>query len=249
MKKNRIKLTESHLQKVINESVKQMLSELDWRTYANAAKERALRDGSGYNSNERVRNLDRAASKALNTKFPPKDPILANSDIKTQYDDYNGHTQTGRFPSLGQSSDFRDTFVTDLDNPDDNWERTSYNGDRTKEMSDYFSGKSKYTKGKGWNVDESIRRTITNTVKKVLKESFEDDFNTARDKHMARGGMFGMELKNQEGDWEYGNVTFDPNTNTMSCMGVSIDVDPSFSVDQNLEALYDELINNGYSSD
>ena len=43
------------------------------------------------------------------------------------------------------------------------------------------------------------------------------------------------------------DVTYDPNTNTMSCMGVSIEVDPSLSVDQNLEGLYEELMNKGFS--
>ena len=82
---------------------------------------------------------------------------------------------------------------------------------------------------------------------KNIDEAFEDDFNAARDKHIGRGGMFGMELKNSEGEWQYGDVTYDPNTNTMSCMGVTIDVDPSLSVDQNLEGLYEELMNNGFT--
>lgn len=38
MNKNRIRLTESQLHNVIKESVKQVLSELDWKTYANAGK-------------------------------------------------------------------------------------------------------------------------------------------------------------------------------------------------------------------
>lgn len=82
---------------------------------------------------------------------------------------------------------------------------------------------------------------------KNIDEAFEDDFNAARDKHIGRGGMFGMELKNSEGEWQYGDVTYDPNTNTMSCMGVSIEVDPDMSIDQNLEGLYEELMNNGFS--
>lgn len=38
MNKNKIRLTESQLHRVIRESVKQALSELDWKTYANAGK-------------------------------------------------------------------------------------------------------------------------------------------------------------------------------------------------------------------
>lgn len=87
---------------------------------------------------------------------------------------------------------------------------------------------------------------LNKMIRKCINEAFEDDFYTARDKHVSRGGMFGMELKNKDGDWEYGEVTFDPNTNQMSCMGVSIDVDTDCSVDQNLEALLDALYENGY---
>lgn len=97
--------------------------------------------------------------------------------------------------------------------------------------------------------ESELRKMISESVKRVLRESFDDDFNTARDEHLRKGGLFGMELKNPKGDWEYGEVTYNPNTNTMSCMGVSIEVDPDMSIDSNLEALYDELMNNGYYDD
>lgn len=95
--------------------------------------------------------------------------------------------------------------------------------------------------------ESELRHMISESVMRVLNEEFEDDFNAARDKHVGRGGMFGMELKNSEGEWQYGDVTYDPNTNTMSCMGVSIEVDPDMSIDQNLEGLYEELMNNGFT--
>lgn len=97
--------------------------------------------------------------------------------------------------------------------------------------------------------ESDIHRIVRNSVKRIIKESFEDDFKSTRDSFMSRkspNGMFGFEMKNQEGDWQYGDITYDPNTNTMSCMGVSIEVDPEMSVDANLEALYEELMNNGY---
>lgn len=100
--------------------------------------------------------------------------------------------------------------------------------------------------------ESELRRMISESVKRVLNEKFEDDFNAARDQYLSRkspNGMFGFEMKNSEGDWEYGDVTYDPNTNTMSCMGVSIEVDPDMSIDQNLEGLYEELMNNGFSGD
>ena len=99
--------------------------------------------------------------------------------------------------------------------------------------------------------ESDLHRIVKESVKRVLREDFETDFNTARDNFIDKrpNGMFGFEMKNGEGDWEYGDITFDPNSNTMSCMGVSIEVDPDMTVDQNLEALYDELINSGYGDE
>ena len=91
---------------------------------------------------------------------------------------------------------------------------------------------------------KNIKDIISETVRRVLNEGFEDDYNKARQNY--NKPLWGFEMKNQEGDWQYGDITYDPNTNTMSCMGVSIEVDPEMSVDANLEALYEELMNNGY---
>lgn len=92
-----------------------------------------------------------------------------------------------------------------------------------------------------------LKEMIAESVRRALKEGFEDDFNSARDNF--KGQMFGFEMKNPEGDWQYGDVTYDPKTNTMSCMGVSIEVDPDMTVDQNLEGLYEELMNQGYGQE
>lgn len=81
------------------------------------------------------------------------------------------------------------------------------------------------------------------------KKGFASDYNTAMDKKLSRGGMWGMELKNPEGEWEYGDVNFNVNNMTMSCMGATIQVDPDMTVDQNLEALYDKLMEIGYYSE
>ena len=48
MKKNRIRLSESQLHRVIKESVKNVLSELDWKTYINAAGKSAARGYLAY---------------------------------------------------------------------------------------------------------------------------------------------------------------------------------------------------------
>ena len=61
--------------------------------------------------------------------------------------------QTGRYPQLGYQGDFNDTYYTPIgDNLDDEpYERTTYDNfpmhkERHKDMSNYFSGKSKYIK-------------------------------------------------------------------------------------------------------
>lgn len=100
--------------------------------------------------------------------------------------------------------------------------------------------------------ESELRQMIAESVKRVLKEGFEDEYNATKQNYLDRkspNGMWGFEMKNQEGDWEYGDIQYDPNTQTMSCMGVSIDVDPDLTVDQNLEALHEELMNNGYGYD
>lgn len=100
--------------------------------------------------------------------------------------------------------------------------------------------------------ESQLRNIIREQVKKTLSEdSFANDFNAAREKYLNRSpnAMWGMEMKNPEGEWEYGNVTFDPNIMQMSCMGVSVQVEDGDTIDSALEALYDELINHGYTSE
>ena len=76
MKKNRIRLTESQLHKVIKESVKQVLSELDWKTYANAAekaKERWSNTFDDKKSRQKYRDMwdkfDKASEKTFNDEY------------------------------------------------------------------------------------------------------------------------------------------------------------------------------------
>ena len=40
-----------------------------------------------------------------------------------------------------------------------------------------------------------LHNIIKESVKKIIREGFEDDFNAARDNHVGRGGMFGLEMK------------------------------------------------------
>ena len=50
MKNNRIRLTESQLHNIIRKCVNEAVNELDWKTYANAAKKQAERDNEKYDN-------------------------------------------------------------------------------------------------------------------------------------------------------------------------------------------------------
>ena len=63
--KRTIKLRESDLRRMIAESVKGVINELDWKTYANAARKRAEQGASDYD----IYQLDQAANNALYDKY------------------------------------------------------------------------------------------------------------------------------------------------------------------------------------
>jgi hypothetical protein len=171
-----MKITKMQLQGIIAESTKKALNELDWKTYANAARKRAKRDKRGGGRNEKVRQLDKAASDALNKKFNMQNH---RAQIYTDYDDYSGYGQTGRYPSLGDVADYTDTFYSDFKNPDRDINRISYPSERSQEMSDYFKGNYDYTPDKGWHLKESqLRNIIKENIKKVLNEENEETFES-----------------------------------------------------------------------
>ena len=68
--KRTVRLSESRLNRLINETVKQCLTELDWRTYASAAKkaEEWRKENPNHRANQwnRVMDFDRAAMNAFN---------------------------------------------------------------------------------------------------------------------------------------------------------------------------------------
>lgn len=64
--KQRIRLTESDLHRMIKESVRQVLSELDWKTYHSAAKKTSM-------DSVRSPKFAKAAEEAFNKKYGSKD--------------------------------------------------------------------------------------------------------------------------------------------------------------------------------
>lgn len=90
MKKNVVKLNENTLRRIVAESVKNVLSEIDWKTYANAANKRRkqyrdeIKNGIDSDKWDRAQELDNAASRALSDKF--------GKNLKTWGDNWNGET-------------------------------------------------------------------------------------------------------------------------------------------------------------
>ena len=117
--------------------------------------------------------------------------------------------------------------------------------DRAKHKNSFEQGELCYKNPKLVNWKE-VANKIRECAEKSLHEDFATDYNTAVDNKLSQGGMWGFEMKNPEGDWEYGDVKFDVNSMTMTCMNVTIQVDPEMTVQQNLEALYDKLLEAGY---
>lgn len=102
--------------------------------------------------------------------------------------------------------------------------------------------------------DRMLENSIQRHLRKALREAqgdFSSSFEQGRNDFYKNKphGMFGMELKNPEGEWEYGNIDFNPNTMQLSCMGATITVDDDWTFDAALEALYDELMQQGYYSE
>lgn len=120
--------------------------------------------------------------------------------------------------------------------------------DKAKHKKSFEQGEFDYKSPKVVDWKKSANH-IRECVVKALHEDFATDYNTAVDNKLSQGGMWGFEMKNPEGDWEYGDVKFDVNSMTMTCMNVTIQVDPDMTVDQNLEALYDKLLEAGYGDE
>lgn len=167
MRKNRIKLsekehkkirvTEGDLHRIIKECVNNVLTELDWRTYANASKKRDAQiqqlgrnatDKGGNRLAHLRNNLDYAASDALTSKYAQRynngyptnnaDVYTKNGyqTVTTNNFDGNGRWSRGEFNFNNKGGVNKQGY--DIDSQMDN------------EVEDYMNGKSKYIKDKGW---------------------------------------------------------------------------------------------------
>lgn len=164
----KLKLSESDIMYMVNESVKKLLNELDWKTYANAARKRALQGDPKHT----VKDLDSAANRELEKLYSiPKDnpyynykssPELKTTSYHTFSNPTDSHVakQEIKFPNHehpmfqdyyesvtnnDEDFPFHDTDINLYDSPTDPIDRKS-----RPDLTNYISGKSKYIKGKGW---------------------------------------------------------------------------------------------------
>lgn len=153
-------ITKSDLHNLINESVNKVLTELDWRTYASAAKKRDAqqwqhpegwrnaRDKGGKRLNTIVGDLSDAASEALTSKYKQRynNGYPTNNANVWTHAGYQSFT-TNNFDGKGRQSIGRFNY--------DNKGRVDKTGNiidspMDDEVENYMNGKSKYIKGQGW---------------------------------------------------------------------------------------------------
>ena len=159
-KKQVIKLTENDLHRIIKESVNNVLTELDWRTYANAAK-KAESNGDS----DRARKFRQAASKSSNKRG-------YNDKYMQTYSNANIDFNDGKAVPYGSNLDDWDEYdsISGFKEDGYDYETTKYPGQRfyadpsyinnkdvarhyvdlENQARDYNNGKSEYIKGKGW---------------------------------------------------------------------------------------------------
>lgn len=180
--RNRVRLTESQLHNVIKESVKQVLSELNWKTYQNAAKKSHLKtldnddmsNDEYYNEMGRRSRFKHAAEDAFNKEYGTNDTKLhsdmhgskkpsTGGDYFPFHDDSyitmkKGNHTYGTHSPYANNKDFEWSYEYDNSKYRPEWDRAK------QELKHYQNGDYDYDDEKGWylkdNMDESIRRAI-----------------------------------------------------------------------------------------
>lgn len=179
--KRTIKLSESDLHRVIAESVRQCLTELDWKTYQNAR--RKANERGEY---DRAMRFGNASDKAFNDEFayqgdeesPYFEPnvrgdtfmnkIIANSErhgfespSHTLYHtrnkggkpyDYDTTKAFGIMDKYDKEKRYRRTINPSLKRFFGNAEQEDAYRRASKEMDDYVDGNYEYVKGEGWKL-------------------------------------------------------------------------------------------------
>ena len=159
-KKQIIRLTEGDLHRIIEESVNNILTELDWRTYANAAKKARERGddrerkfkNAAYDSSYKLGYNDkyRQAYSSANIAFDDDLKAIPNGRNKDMWGDYDYISGFGDEGYEFESDKFPNQKFYGNPSYLNNKDIESHYRDLEKQAKDYNNNKSKYIKGKGW---------------------------------------------------------------------------------------------------
>ncbi len=184
-KKQTIRLNESQLKRIVSESVKQFLNELDWKTYANA-QHSALqrRKGDRPLSKAKLRKQEKSPYEAWND-ITYADRKFRDAKVKAFNDTRKGAKMVKRRDQGPNPTDY-DYLETPVgpfygngyDNQDNNDTRYKHKPDflytgadkrasedtlnDTQEFSDYLQGNYTYDDEKGWHLKESKKKHLKN---------------------------------------------------------------------------------------
>lgn len=157
MSRRTVRLTESELKNIITESMKNIISELDWRTYANASKKAEKFVDDNWEPDFRYFDklvADNGLRKRCNKYDRRRDSIdkflnMADKRYIEKYPDMAGV----RFPSyvdyaLKNGDEPRRYVHIDDELKNDEWGRAQ------DELLDFYKDKTQYTKGRGWHLKD-----------------------------------------------------------------------------------------------
>lgn len=191
--KDTVKLNESQLRKIVAESVKNILSEIDWKTYVNARDkarergehERAMRFGNaaddafndeyahedkygeGSVRGDTFMNTVRADSKSNGFKSPSHSIRHISNDNPYNYDDTKAFGLMDKYDKEGRYKRVKNPSLKRFFNDKDQeqaFKRAS------KEMDDYTSGNYDYDGEKGWHLKESVEKAVNAVLKEYLSK-------------------------------------------------------------------------------
>lgn len=100
MKKNIVRLTENDLNQIVTESVKRVISELDWKTYANAARK------SSFNDIDRYGKFSNKAADEFNKKYRYSNQYGTNGDNGVTWSNIDGISPDDVLKSNNPDTDY-----------------------------------------------------------------------------------------------------------------------------------------------
>ena len=169
--KKLVRLTESDLHRVIKESVNKVLTDLDWRTYANAAK-KAREQGR-----DSRWDFDRATERALDKQYGGHHLVSTDNETYQDFHTYNDDPFSTNYDRAWRPLEGHEDFGSYADVHDN---KKPYGNE---DIADFVHGRSKYVKGKGWVTESDLHRIIKESVQKILNEA--DGWQTYDDTNMS----------------------------------------------------------------